>query len=161
MEQREREYLNILMTSLRRKAHILRELLEKTQAQKVLLTEEAFSEEDFMNLTEEKTVLLDNLNEQDEGFELLYERVKPILQEKKALYGEEIKTMQESIREITDLSVSIQSLEMRNRAGLELFLRNKRSDIRQAKRSQSVAAKYYSSMSKMNLVDPQFMDKKK
>ncbi len=161
MENQEREYMNILITSLRKKVFILRELLARTEEQKGLLTEEAFSEDEFMRLMEEKTVLLDNLNEQDEGFERLYERVRPALQEKKELYAEEVEVMQRLIHEITDLSVSIQSLETRNRAGLELFLNNKRTEIHQAKRSRSVAAKYYSSMSKMNLVDPQFMDKKK
>lgn len=157
----EQEYLNILITSLRKKISILRDLLGKTEEQKALLTDETFSETRFMELTEEKTVLLDNLNQQDEGFEGLYKRVAPILQEKKDFYKEEIRTMQQLIREITDLSVAVQSLETRNRAGLELFLRNKRTEIRQAKRSRSVAANYYNTMSKMNLTDPQFMDKKK
>ena len=157
----EQEYLNILITSLRKKGAILRELLSKTEEQKALLTDETFSEEEFMELTEEKTVLLDNLNQQDDGFEALYKRVAPILQEKKAFYKEEVRTMQQLIREITDLSVQVQSLETRNRAGLELFLRNKRSEIRQVKRSRSVAVKYYNTMSKMNLDDSQFMDKKK
>lgn len=157
----EQEYLNILITSLRKKISILRELLGKTEEQKALLTDETFSETKFMELTEEKTVLLDNLNQQDEGFEGLYKRVAPILQEKKDFYKEEIQTMQQLIREITDLSVAVQSLETRNRAGLELFLRNKRTEIRQVKRSRSVAANYYNAMSKMSLTDPQFMDKKK
>ena len=157
----EQEYLNILITSLRKKGSILRELLAKTEEQKALLTDETFSEERFMELTEEKTVLLDNLNQQDDGFEALYKRVAPILQEKKDFYKEEVRTMQQLIQEITDLSVRIQSLETRNRAGLELFLRNKRSEIRQVKRSRSVAARYYNTMSKMNLEDSQFMDKKK
>lgn len=157
----EQEYLNILITSLRKKSSILRELLAKTEEQKALLTDETFSETTFMELTEEKTVLLDNLKQQDEGFETLYKRVAPILQEKKSFYKNEIQTMQQLIREITDSSVAIQSLETRNRAGLELFLRNKRGEIRQVKRSRSAAAKYYNTMSKMNLVDPQFMDKKK
>lgn len=157
----EQEYLNILITSLRKKISILRDLLRKTEEQKALLTDETFSETKFMELTEEKTVLLDNLNQQDEGFEGLYKRVAPILQEKKDFYKEEIRIMQQLIREITDLSVAVQSLETRNRAGLELFLRNKRTEIRQVKRSRSVAANYYNAMSKMNLTDPQFMDKKK
>lgn len=161
MENREQEYLNILMTSLRKKVSILRDLLEKTESQKALLTEKNFSEEEFMNLMEEKTILLDNLAEQDEGFEQLYERVRPALQERKEQYGTEIKEMQQQIREITDLSVAIQSLETRNRAGLEFFLQNKRTEIQHAKRSRNVAAQYYNNMSKLNLVDPQFMDKKK
>ena len=157
----EQEYLNILITSLRKKGAILRELLTRTEEQKALLADETFSEERFMELTEEKTVLLDNLSQQDDGFEAIYKRVAPILQEKKAFYKEEVRTMQQLIREITELSVQIQSLETRNRAGLELFLRNKRSEIRQVKRSRSVAARYYNTMSKMNLEDAQFMDKKK
>ena len=157
----EQEYLNILITSLRKKGTILRELLAKTEEQKALLTDETFSEEKFMELTEEKTVLLDNLNQQDDGFEALYKRVAPILREKKTFYKEEVRTMQQLIREITDLSVQVQSLETRNRAGLELFLRNKRNEMRQVKRSRSAAVRYYNTMSKMNLDDPQFMDKKK
>ena len=157
----EQEYLNILITSLRKKGTILRELLAKTEEQKALLTDETFSEEKFMELTEEKTVLLDNLSQQDDGFEALYKKIAPILQEKKDFYKEEVRTMQQLIREITDLSVAVQSLETRNRAGLEFFLRNKRSEIRQVKRGRSAAARYYNTMSKMNLEDPQFMDKKK
>lgn len=157
----EQEYLNILITSLRKKSAILRDLLARTEEQKALLTDETFSEKAFMEITEEKAVLLDNLKQQDEGFENLYKKIASALQERKDLYKDEIRTMQQLIRDITDLSVELQSLETRNRAGLELFLRNKRSEIRQVKRSRSAAAKYYNSMSKMNLVDPQFMDKKK
>jgi flagellar biosynthesis/type III secretory pathway chaperone len=160
MEQ-EREYLNILITSLKKKGSILRELLAKTEEQKALLSDEEFSETSFLRLTEEKTVLLDNLKLQDAGFESFYKKVAPILRDKKPLYQEEIRTMQKLIREITDLSVAVQSLESRNRAGLEAFVRNKRGQLRQAKRSKSAAAKYYNAMNKMNLVDPQFMDKKK
>lgn len=157
----EQEYLNILITGLKKKSALLRELLAKTEEQKALFADEVFQETRFMELTEEKSVLLDNLQQQDEGFEVLYQKVGPDLQKEKELYKEEIRTMQSLIREITDLSVALQSLEIRNKSELETFLRNKRGEIRQVKRSRSAAARYYNSMSKVDLVDPQFMDKKK
>ena len=55
----------------------------------------------------------------------------------------------------------MEAQEKRNRAALENVFRMKRQEIKQLKVSTSAAAKYYKSMSRINEVDPQLMDRKK
>ena len=69
--------------------------------------------------------------------------------------------LQELIRVAVEKGVSIEAQEKRNRSTVELALRMKRNEIKQMKKSTSAAMKYYKSMSKINNVDPQLMDKKK
>ena len=57
--------------------------------------------------------------------------------------------------------VTIEAQEKRNRSALETVFRMKRTEMKQVKRSNTAALQYYKSMSKINEVDPQLMDKKK
>ena len=68
--------------------------------------------------------------------------------------------MQELIKEVTALSATIQAQEARNKVKVEFKFRQLREDAKTAKRSVSMANKYYQNMSKISS-EPQFMDKKK
>lgn len=150
-----------LMELLEQKIAFVYLLAEKTRQQRALLLEEQFSEEAFHELADEKSTLIQGLNELDGEFDSLYQKVGDILKEKRHLYKDEIEKMQELIREINNKSVEIRGLEAQNRAALELYFGNERKKIRQVKKSRQAAAGYYSAMSKINTIDPQFMDKKK
>ena len=76
-------------------------------------------------------------------------------------YREQVLKLQQLIREAVDKGVRVEAQEKRNRAALENVFRMKRQEIKQLKVSTSAAAKYYKSMSRINEVDPQLMDRKK
>ncbi len=105
--------------------------------------------------------MIEQLNQLDEGFQQIYDRIKPILQQQKEVYKEEIRTMKQLITEITDRSTTVQTQEVRNRDLAVKRFSAVKGNIRQARASNQAASQYYKSMSRLNVVDSQFMDKKK
>ncbi|MCR4728093.1 MAG: flagellar export chaperone FlgN [Lachnospiraceae bacterium] len=136
-------YVTALVESLEKKNKVLDEIIEKNKEQRDLLSEEPFSFEKFDKNTEEKGVLIYRLNQLDEGFESLYEKVKAELDMYKDSYADKIRRMQELIREITDKSTSIQAEEARNKAALEQVFKSERDRLKSG-RSGVKALKSYS-----------------
>jgi hypothetical protein len=60
-----------------------------------------------------------------------------------------------------DKGVSVEAQEKRNKSAMEAAISLKRQEFKQRKVSKDVALKYYKSVSKLNSVDPQLMDRKK
>lgn len=136
-------YVTALVESLEKKNRVLDEIILKNKEQKELLSEDPFSFEKFDKNTEEKGVLIYRLNQLDEGFESLYEKVKAELDMYKDSYADKIRRMQELIREITDKSTSIQAEEARNKAALEQVFKSERDRLKSG-RSGVKALKSYS-----------------
>ncbi len=155
------QYINILEESLNKKAMVLDEIIAKNEEQKKILEAEEFDMEAFDQNTQEKGELIDRLNLLDSGFEKVYDRVKEELAENKAVYAEQIKRMQELIRQITEKSVFIQTTEERNRVTVEQKFRKEREKIQLGKNSMKVAKQYYNNMNKITAAPPQFLDNKK
>ena len=65
------------------------------------------------------------------------------------------------ISEITDKSVAIQVEEKRNQEALMGRMDLLKREVHQAKNTKKIAANYYKNMSGLNVVEPQFMDRKK
>ena len=105
--------------------------------------------------------MVDQLNQLDEGFQQVYDRVKPLLQQDKETYREEIKSMKQLITEITERSTTVQAQERRNYDLAVKRFASVKENIRQARTSNKVASQYYQSMSRMNVGDSHFMDSKK
>ena len=109
---------------------------------------------------EEKSACIDILNSLDEGFQSVYDRVRDDIQMYKQNYKDDIQRLQELIREVSSLSATIQAQESRNKLQIERKFRQLREETKTAKRSVSMANKYYQNMSRVSN-EPQFMDKKK
>ena len=109
---------------------------------------------------EEKSACIDILNSLDEGFQSVYDRVRDDIQMYKQNYKDDIQRLQELIREVSSLSETIQAQESRNKLQIERKFRQLREETKTAKRSVSMANKYYQNMSRVSN-EPQFMDKKK
>ena len=62
---------------------------------------------------------------------------------------------------MTDKSVAIQAEERRNRDVFMGGLDRMNKEVYQAKRTKNYVANYYKNMSGLNVIEPQFMDKKK
>lgn len=154
-------YVDIMIQSLEKKIQVLDRIILLDKIQKEQLEDEGLTTEDFDNVVEEKSELIEQLNQLDSGFEKLFQRVKEELDVNREQYKDQIRKMQEMIRSITDKSVEIQAQEARNK---ELMM-NKFTRIKQrskvAHTNYRAASQYYKNMMQSNVVDPQFMDKTK
>lgn len=154
-------YITVLIESLQTKLQVLDKIIERNQAQTVIAEEEKFDMEAFDNNMTQKSELITRLGLLDDGFETVYERVKPELLQHKDKYKEEIKQMQSLISEITDKSIAIQAAETKNRQLIEKHFRFARQELQHARTTTKAASNYYKAMSRVNTVDPQMMDQKK
>lgn len=153
-------YLMIMVESLSKKINILEQLLSYTKEQEALLEEEEWSMEEFQQLLDKKGELIDVLNTMDEGFEQVYERMEEEINGNKEKYTTEILLMQQRIKMITDLSIKLQELEYKNKEKIEAEFSKKRNEIKNFRQSKDSVNKYYRTMSKTQIVDSAFLDKK-
>jgi len=154
-------YIRMMLDILSKKESSLKELLELTTAQENILKGEEFDEDGFDGLIQKKRDQLRKLEEYDDGFQAIYNRVAEELQTDKEEYKEQILEMQRLITGITDLSVKLTALEEKNKTALEVIFREKRQNIRQFKVSKQTADKYYKNMIGMQTGASYFMDQKK
>lgn len=161
MENRADSYLNILEQSLDKKIKILDQIIEQDQLQEQQLQNPSLEPEEFDQTVEEKSRLIDELELLDDGFEQVYDRVKDELKGYKEIYKEEIRRMQQKIRQITDKSMQIQTQEARNKILMEAKFASIHKQVREIRQSQKMVNQYYRNMMKTNYIDPQFVDNKK
>ncbi len=138
----DKAYLVALIDSLNNKIDVLNKINEKNVEQYKLIKAEPFSVEAFDKNSNEKGVLIYQLNQLDDGFKLIYDKIGDELSQNKAEYASEIRKMQEQISTITDLSTKIQADEARNKAALEAYFARERGQIK-GSRSRANAAKSY------------------
>ena len=153
-------YLMIMVESLTKKIEILEKLLEYTKKQEMLLEEEEFRMEEFSKILDKKGELIDVLNTMDQGFEQVYERMEEEIKGKKEEHAHEILLMQQRIKNITDLSIKLQELEYKNKEKVEMQFSQKKNEIKTFRQSKDNVNKYYRVMSKTQVVDSAFLDKK-
>ena len=153
-------YLRIMIDSLKKKETILEQIIAYNIEQQKLLDAIEFDGDAFQTNMEKKSNSIDELNSLDEGFQMVYNRIKDGVELYKQNYKEDIRQLQEMIKKVTSLGATIQAQESRNKIKAEMKFRQLRSDAQNAKRSVSMANKYYKNMSMVSS-EPQFMDKKK
>ena len=159
--RQEHNYIAILTSSLEKKITILEQIVIMNDEQKTLALAEKFDYERFDAIYEEKGKLIAELNLLDSGFQSVYDRVKNTLEANKETYKEEILGLQKLVKRITDLSMEIQASEARNKALMEKSTSTLKQDVKTARATNKAAIDYYHSMARLNVIDPQFMDKKK
>lgn len=156
-----RDYIDILAESLKKKNDILDEIRKANQEQKQILADENLTPEAFEKTLDKKAALIDELNQLDEGFEQLYEKVRPEIQNHMEDYADQIHRMQEEIQQITDKTVAIQAEELRNKQLIESKFSSIKKQIREVKSSQKAVNTYYRNMMNRNVMGSQFLDRKK
>lgn len=154
-------YLQIMIESLEKKIVVLDQVMELNARQAEVSAHQPMDMEAYDTTMEEKGKLIDEINKLDDGFSSTYELVKDEVQKNPETYRTKVLEMQELIRIAVEKGVTIEAQEKRNRSALETVFRMKRQEIKQLKVSNTAALKYYKSMSRINEVDPQLMDKKK
>ncbi|MCM1185064.1 MAG: flagellar protein FliT [Lachnoclostridium sp.] len=153
-------YLDILEESLHKKLEVLGKIEDYNTKQHEIFSEEKASLDEFDEAIEEKGRLIEQLTRLDDGFESLYAKVSEELQSNRVKYAEQIKRMQELVKQVTDKSVSVQAQEARNKILIEEYFAKERAGIRHNRKSSKAAFDYYKSMSSVAAANPQFMDSK-
>jgi len=155
-------YLNIIIDTLKKKEILLNNLKAITLKQAEILDAEEFAADEFDNTIDEKQKSIDALLKLDEGFMDTYERVKAELIANPADYATEISHAKALIKNQTDLSVELQTLEEKNKVKLSVQLTKGRQKGRDFRTSSRTAAAYYKNMSNRHQDgDSYFLDSKK
>ena len=153
-------YLQIMTSSLEKKKKILQDIVDYNVEQERIVTLREFDGDKFQKNMENKAECIDMLNVLDEGFQSVYDRVKADVEMYKQSYKADIQRLQQLIKEVSELSATIQAQESRNKLQIERKFRELKQETKTAKRSVSMANKYYQNMSRVSS-EPQFMDQKK
>lgn len=155
-----KEYVDMLVDSLNKKEKLLSELIVLSNKQADILSEANVDWDEFGNLIDSKDAHITEINMLDEGFETLFERVKGEIEANKNKYIGEIATMKVLIKSVSEKGAEIEVIERRNKSLIENKFTDTRKTIKQSKLGSQAAAQYYQKMNKINIVDPQMMDKK-
>ena len=109
------DYIQVLTDSLRKKISLLDTISQINGEQKQLAAEKRMDLELFEETVKRKSDCIDELNKLDDGFQLVYDRVKPELQGNSEKYKAEIRVLKQLISEITEKSMAVQAEEERNK----------------------------------------------
>lgn len=152
--------LTILSESLDKKLQLLKEIQEYNKKQEQSFLEETADFEDFDAAIDEKGRLIEQLNKLDEGFETVYEKLADELNGNREKYKLQIRELQDKIRQVTELGVSIQAQEQRNKKLVEKYFAKHRNLINQERKNSKAVYDYYKKASANTYTSPQFMDSK-
>lgn len=150
--------LTILSESLDKKLQVLKEIQEYNKKQEQAFLSETIQLDDFDAAIEEKGHLIERLGKLDEGFETVYERLAAELKDNRGKYRNQIAVLQDKIRQVTEMGVTIQAQEQRNKMLVEQYFAKGRENIRQERKHSKAAYNYYKSMSGGPASSSQFMD---
>ena len=155
-------YLNVLIDTLRKKEELLNTLIELTKEQDSILTDSKFSVDRFDSVMEDKDKVINQLNQVENGFEAIYQRVEKELPANKDQIKSEILEIQKLIRNVTDKSMAIQVMESKNKEKLIMQLAGRRQEIRSFKATNLAADRYHQNMANQHQEGQSyFLDKKK
>lgn len=154
-------YIDILIGTLNRKNHILEEIIKLTMLQERYLNEPDMDMDFFDDTLEKKAELIRGLDDLDDGFEAIYERVSEELKTRKENYKDKILKLQELIKEVTDKGIRLEALEQQNKLKVETYFSSKKQEIKEFKKSNESVANYYKSMADNPQGESFFLDKKK
>ena len=152
--------LTILSESLDRKLEVLQKIQEYNKRQEEVFSAEKVDIRQFDAAVEEKQHLIDEVVRLDDGFEILYEKLAKELEGNRERYASQIKELQAKVAKVTELSVSVQAQEARNKKLIESYFARERANIGQRRKNAKSAFDYYKSMSGAGYVPPQMYDNK-
>lgn len=150
-----RSQLSILQESLTAKRQVLLEIQEYNRKQEEVFSSEEVDMSLFDEAIEEKGRLIERLTQLDDGFEVMYQELARELENNREKYAEQIRVLQQQIKEITDLGVSIQAQEARNKSLIESYFSRERKNMRKSLQNSTKAYNFYKSMSSLNAASNQ------
>ena len=111
--------------SLDKKLEVLQKIREYNKRQEEIFSAEEVDMSLFDDAVEEKQRLIDEVVHLDEGFEIMYEKLARELEGNRERYAAQIRELQKKVSRVTELSVTVQAQEARNKKLIEsYFARN-------------------------------------
>lgn len=154
-------YVQILVETLEKKKAVLAELIQLNAEQADIIKADSFDSAAFDENVNKKAEQIEILQKLDLGFDANFQQCKEELLNHKELYAEQIKRMQQLIRETIDQGSEVYTGEHRNKQAIEVQFKNQRGQIKGNRTNSKAAYDYYRMMNKNNVVDSMFMDHKK
>lgn len=148
----EQRYIDMLVDILNKQLTTFEEVLEVTKEQGRIAGESVFDEERFDETLSRKDICIMRLNELDNGFVSVYDRVKKAVSDNPERYKTKIKELQELIRSCTDLGNEIQILENRNKDKVARCFAGKKKEYNAKQAAATVANKYNTTMKNVNIM---------
>lgn len=157
----EREYLEVLIQSLRKKLLLLNKISVLNQDQRELLADANLDPDTFEANVRDKEELVQQIVALDDGFDEVYAHLKDLLEKDHRMYVDQIEQMQELIRQIMAKDAAVRVEEHRNFELAKQKFASIKKQVREVKASQKMVNSYYQNMMKQSRMSPQFMDNRK
>ena len=157
----EREYLELLIQSLKKKLLLLNQIIVLNQQQKEMLMDENLDPDTLDVNVREKDELISQVTQLDDGFDEIYAHIADLMKKNHSDYEEELDRMRELIRQIMAKDASIRADEQRNYELAQKKFARVKKQIREVKTSQKMVNRYYQNMMQQRQADIQYMDNKK
>ena len=157
----EREYLELLIQSLKKKLLLLNQIIVLNQQQKAMLMDENLDPDTLDVNVREKDELISQVTQLDDGFDEVYAHIADLMKKNHSDYEEELDRMRELIRQIMAKDASIRADEQRNYELAQKKFARVKKQIREVKTSQKMVNRYYQNMMQQRQADTQYMDNKK
>ena len=152
-------YVRVLRESLEKKVELLQLISKENEVQSKVLKDPTSTPDELQATMDHKDVWVDQISTLDDGFSVIFDKVKPLLMEHKAKYRDDIAAMQDLVREITDLTAQVRKQEQENYRLVEQKFAGIRKQVKKIRKSQSAVSNYYKAMN--GDYDSQFLDKSK
>ena len=156
-----REYLELLIQSLKKKLLLLNQIIVLNQHQKEMLMDENLDPDTLDVNVREKDELISQVTQLDDGFDEVYAHIADLMKKNHSDYEEELDRMRELIRQIMAKDASIRTDEQRNYELAQKKFARVKKQIREVKTSQKMVNRYYQNMMQQRQADIQYMDNKK
>ena len=157
----EKEYLELLIQSLKKKLLLLNRISVLNQDQRAVLQDENAGPDDFDITVRDKDDLIQQIVALDAGFDEVYAHIKALMERDHSRYEAQLDEMRELIRQIMAKDASVRAEEQRNYKLAQQKFADVKKQVREVKASQKMVNSYYENMMKQSRYAPQFMDSKK
>ena len=139
----ERDYIDAMIRSLKRKVYLLDMLIMQNKRQQEELEDEYLTVDDFEKRATEKDDIIREITMLDDGFEEVFDKMKDALEGNKEKYKSEISEMQDLIRKITAKDADVRMGEKRNYELAKTKFSTVKKQIREMKMSRKMVDSYY------------------
>lgn len=150
-------YVKILRESLEKKVELLNLISNENEIQSRVLSDPNATPDEFQATIDNKDKWITDISTLDNGFSAIFERVKPLLENQKSKYRDEIARMKDLVRQITDLTTQVEKQEKENYLLAQQKFAGVRKQVQKIRKSQSAVSTYYKSMNGSGY-DAQFLD---
>lgn len=157
----EKEYLELLIQSLKKKLLLLNRITVLNQDQREILQDENAAPDALDINVRDKDDLVCQIVALDAGFNEVYAHIKDLMERDHSAYETQLDEMRELIRRIMEKDASVRADEQRNYKLAQQKFADVKKQVREMKASQKMVNSYYQTMMNQKTGEAMFLDNKK